>query len=191
MGNEKAEVWQIGALVLAALDGFHVQRAKINLGRTGKLPRLRRARPGSAALLLVLMLGIEHLNLLRRDVLGDGQVAGKRGVAVLLVNRLVRPQRARRHEQPLEPLALTELAESLGMAMVEVLVTNEDVIVDRLRVVQVFAKEIRIERDVHVAKPHVKRPTPPPTQPNAIHVNPYTRLYSRLRVLSRSASNAP
>ena len=45
VGNEKAKVRQIEALVLAALDGFHMQRTEINLGRTGKLSRLRRAPP--------------------------------------------------------------------------------------------------------------------------------------------------
>ena len=55
------------------------------------------------------------------------------------------------------------------MAVVEVLVTDEDVVVDGLCVVEVFAKEIRIKGDVHIPKPHVEGPTPPPPQPDAFH----------------------
>ena len=65
-------------------------------------------------------------------------------------------------EELLEQLSLTQLAQGLGVTVIEVLVADEDVVVDRLGVVEVRAKQVRIHGDVDVAEQDFEPTASPP-----------------------------
>ena len=85
-------------------------------------------------------MGIGHLYQVRRDVLGDGQIPGEGRIAVILVNGLVGGQAANGDEEFLKAIALAELAQGFGMAVVEVLVAYEDIVVKGFGPGEIFAE---------------------------------------------------
>jgi len=75
----------------------------------------------------------------------------------------------RADQNPLDAIALTESLQGLGMAVVEVLVRDEDEIELGLSGLQVFAKFVGIEREVHEIGTDLEGAAPCPGQMDSAH----------------------
>ena len=117
MGDEVTAGDQIRPGLFAAFHCLHLNGPEIDF-----------AWPRPFAVIVLTVFRVDCLYLFRRNVLGDRQVSGEAGVPVLLVDRFVGGQAADVDVQLLETVTSTQLLERLGMAVIEMLVADEDVI---------------------------------------------------------------
>ena len=141
IGDQIAAGREVGSSVLAALhdfdrDAFEVAWAA---GRELAVSADETARDA----------GIEDLHAVSWDALRDRQVTFEGRVSIDLCNGLGRVDAPGTHIEPPKPVSPAEPVQGGGMTVIEVLVSDEDVVVDRVRGGQRLVEEIGIERDVH------------------------------------------
>ena len=76
------------------------------------------------------MFGIKALNLLRRQILRNWQIALKSSVPIVFINWQYGVNAAGADKEFLESVSLTKFQQDREMTMIEVLVRNENLIVD-------------------------------------------------------------
>jgi hypothetical protein len=109
------------------------------------------------------MFGIQDLDVLRRQILGDWQISRKGGVPIGFINRLHGGNTAGADKELLETLPATELLQGRRVTMIEVFVRDKNVIVNRLGALQVLVEKVGIKRKIDIAQDDVEGATPPPS----------------------------
>ena len=134
---------QVRSLIFTALNGLDVDAPQIDLEGPGETP--------SRALAVAEMLGVQYLDFLSGDMLGDRQVSCKGRDTVFLINGLGGGDASWTDEELLETLSTAQSPKRLGMAVVEVFMADEDIVVDWLGRLQVLAEKVGVKGEIDVA----------------------------------------
>ena len=97
------------------------------------------------------ILRIQNFDLCSRNMFSNGQISIEGSVAVFFVDWKRWVHATRTDKQFLKPLTLTDFSQRFGMAVIEMFVADEDVVIHRLNFFQVVTKEVRIKSKVDIA----------------------------------------
>ena len=110
------------------------------------------------------MLGINNLHFIFGDVFGDRQITIEGRIAVLFRDRSVRVDATVADKEFLEPIAPAKTAKGRRVAMIEMLMADENVVKYRFGVLQILTEQIRVEGNIDIAEADIEIPTTPPSK---------------------------